>query len=657
MSTFFQEDEVVGKAYDARLTRRLLTYLGPYRRWVALIVGLLFVGALSDLAGPYILKRAIDEDIAPVLRLHTHAAATGYQRGLLTAVLLFLGSVLLTMLTNYLQRLTLAYLGQNVMYDIRVQLFGHLERLSLSFFDHNPVGRLMTRLTNDVDALNEMITSGAVAIFGDIFMLVGIIIILFALNWQLALICFAVVPVLLVITVFFRVVMRDAYREVRTRISRLNSFIAENISGAQIVQLFNRERQNFRAFDRLNDDYTKANLKSLLWFALFFPVVNLVGACAVAAIVWYGGGQVAHHILTFGALVAFLQYTDRFFNPIRDLSEKYTIMQSAMAASERIFGLLDQQPAFADPPHPQPLGEVRGSVEFRDVWFAYNPDEWVLKGISFKIEPGESVAFVGATGAGKTSLISLISRFYDVQKGQVLVDDVDVKEVAQGDLRRHVGAVLQDPFIFSGTIAFNIRLHNKEITDEQVRRAARFVNADAFINQLPSGYDEEVRERGAGLSVGQKQLISFARAIAFNPEILLVLDEATSSVDTETEFLIQDALAKLMRERGAVADRQARLTAAGAASTPNPPASGDSLAYPAPAPVASGDPLAKPALGARGKGGTTIIIAHRLSTIRNVDRIIVLHKGQVVEQGTHSELLARHGVYHRLYELQYQGME
>ncbi len=616
-----QDDEIFGKAYDARLTRRLLPYLRPYRVATTVGIALFLFSALADLAGPYIVKVAIDGDICPALRLGhgnsvcpvtTGARGTiaGYQHGLLLAALLYLAALLVGFALRYAQGVLVAYLGQHVMYDLRMEIFTKLQRLPLAFFDRNPVGRLMTRLTNDVDALNELLTDGAVAMFGDVFTLIGIVVALLLLNWRLALVTFTVIPILIVVTRYYGRNMRDAFRQVRTRLSRLNAYIAENISGTTIVQLFNREGRNFAAFDALNRDYLAANLRSLFYFCLFYPTVNVLASATTALNVWVGGEQALSHALTIGALVAFIQYIDRFFGPIRDLSDKYNTLQSAMAATERIFGLLDEPVPIVDPPAPAPLGRVRGEIEFRDVWFAYNADEWVLKDVSFRIKPGESVAFVGATGAGKTSLISLLSRFYDVQRGSIRVDGRDVREVAQADLRRHIGVVLQDPFIFSGTIASNIRLREggaggadgaDGISDERVRAAARFVNADRFISALPRGYDTPVRERGAGLSVGQKQLIAFARAIAFNPEILLVLDEATSSVDTETEALIQDALGKLMAAR------------------------------------------------------TSIIIAHRLSTIRDVDRIVVLHKGRVVEQGTHDELLARAGVYRNLYELQYQS--
>ena len=614
-----QDDEILGKAYDGRLMRRLLAYLRPYRLGVIAGVLLLLLGALVDLAGPFIIKTALDADICPALRradgsgacgaaqaAHgavSSSALAGYERGLLAATMWYLLALLAGFALRYAQQVLLGYLGQRVMYDLRIEIFSHLQRLSLAFFDRNPVGRLITRLTNDVDALNDLLTNGAVAIFGDIFTLLGIVVVLLLLNWRLALVTFVTLPLIVVAMGYFRDRMRESYRQIRTRLARLNAYTAENIAGATVVQLFNRERRNFAAFEGLNEAYTASNLRSLFYFALFYPTVNVLAALSIALVVWYGGGNVVNHALSVGALFAFLSYVDRFFMPIRDLSEKYNLLQAAMAASERIFGLIDEPVTVDDPDRPAPLEQVHGEVEFRDVWFAYNAEEWVLKDVSFHIRPGESVAFVGATGAGKTSLISLLSRFYDVQRGAVLIDGHDVRDLAQGDLRRHIGVVLQDPFIFTGTIGGNIRLHEQGIDDERVRAAARFVNADPFISALPQDYDTPVRERGAGLSVGQKQLLTFARAIAFNPEILLVLDEATSSVDTETEALIQDALARLMT------------------------------------------------------GRTSIIIAHRLSTIRNVDRIIVLHKGRVVEQGTHDELLARAGVYRNLYELQYQSDE
>ena len=595
--SFFQEDEILGKAYDARLARRLWGYVRPYHRLViiTIAVALLIVG--DDLLAPYITQIAIDRYIAPT-QPHT-LTALDRMNGTLLIGLVYLLILCIGFALRYIQNYTLSVIGQQVMYDLRSAMFSHLQRLSLSFFDHNPVGRLMTRITNDVDSLDQLFTSGSVALLTDVLTLIGIVVILFVENWQLALIVCVVIPPLALATIYFQRVMRDTFRAIRVRLARINANVAENIAGTQVVQLFNREGRNFEYFDRLNRDYFDTSLRSLFYFAVFLPVVNLFAAIATALIVRVGGGQAITGALTLGALVAFLQYTDRFFLPVRDLADKYTILQSAMASSERIFRVLDEPILVADPEQPRPLAEVRGEVEFRDVWFAYNHDEWVLKGISFHIQPGESVAFVGATGAGKTSLISLISRFYDVQRGSVLVDGVNVKDVAQDVLRRHIGAVLQDPFIFAGTIASNIRLHERGISDERVREAARFVNADKFIEQLPHGFDEETQERGAGLSVGQKQLLAFARAIAFNPEILLILDEATSSVDTATEALIQDALDRLMR------------------------------------------------------GRTSIIIAHRLSTIRNVDRIIVLHKGRIVEEGSHEQLLTRNGYYKRLYELQY----
>ncbi|MGZ6390649.1 MAG: ABC transporter ATP-binding protein [Ktedonobacterales bacterium] len=594
---FFHEDDIVGKAYDARLVRRLWGFMRPYQKLFFGAMALSFVGVAVDLLAPFITQVAIDRYIRPVG--NSTLSVTERMNGVFGMSVLFLGVLVAGFILRYLQNFFLSVLGQRIMYDMRSKMFEHLQRLSLSFFDHNPVGRLMTRITNDVDALNDLFTSGAVSLIGDVFSLVGIMIILLFENWLLALVVFIVIPPLALVTLYFQRVMRDNFRAIRVRLARINANIAENISGTQVVQLFNREQRNFTYFDDLNRDYLGATLRSLFYFALFFPIVSLFAAVATALIVRVGGGQVLTQALTLGALVAFLQYVDRFFLPVRDMADKYTILQAAMASSERIFRVVDEPVTISDPEQPVALGHVRGEVEFRDVWFAYNEDEWVLKGISFRIRPGESVAFVGATGAGKTSLISLISRFYDVQRGAVLVDGHDVRDLAQADLRRHVGAVLQDPFIFSGTIASNIRLYEQSISDERIREAARFVNADKFIEQLPCGYDDGVRERGAGLSVGQKQLLAFARAIAFNPEILLILDEATSSVDTETEALIQDALNKLMR------------------------------------------------------GRTSIIIAHRLSTIRNVDRIVVLHKGRVVEEGTHEALLARGGYYKRLYELQY----
>jgi ATP-binding cassette subfamily B protein len=585
------DEEIFGKAYDGRLVRRLLRYVVPYRVSIGFAIGMLTLLTVLELLGPLIVKQAIDDAIATarVERLNLYA---------LEYLAVIVGIFVLRFGQNYL----LNRAGQLAMHDLRVELFAHIESLSLTFFDANPVGRLMTRLTNDVDALNELLTSGGLAILGDTVTIVGIALALLLLNWPLALITFVVIPPLLVLTNFIRDGMRDSFRAVRIRLARVNAMIAENISGIHVIQLFNREQQAAQTFDDRNRDLLQAHLLGAFFFALFWPLTSVAYAVTLAGVVWYGGANVLAGVLTVGGIVAFIQYVDRFFQPIRDLSEKYNIMQQAMASSERIFSILDEKASVRDPASPAELGHLRGEIEFRDVWFAYQPDNWVLKGLSFRIEPGEKVAIVGATGAGKTSIIALVSRFYDVQKGQVLVDGTDVRDLRQIALRRQVAVVLQDPFLFSGTIAHNIRLNETTIDDEQVRAAARLVYADEFIRALPDGFDAPVKERGAGLSVGQKQLIAFARAVAFNPSMLLVLDEATANVDTETEWRIQQALERLM------------------------------------------------------EGRTSIIIAHRLSTIRQVDRILVLHKGQLVEEGTHDALLARNGRYARLYQLQWGAM-
>jgi ATP-binding cassette, subfamily B, multidrug efflux pump len=582
------DEEVFGKAYDGRLVRRLLQYVRPYLGGVVLAMSMLTLLTLLELAGPLIVMRAIDD-----------AIATGELDRLAQYAVAYLAVVFGIFGLRYGQTYLLNRAGQQAMHDLRVHLFTHIQRLSLAFFDRNPVGRLMTRLTNDVDALNELLTSGGLAIVSDAVTIVGIAIALLLLNWPLGLVTFLVIPPLLVLTHFIRIGMRESFRAVRIRLARVNAMIAENISGIHVIQLFNRERAAYAQFDRANHHLLQAHLQGVLYFALFWPLVGVASAITLASIIWYGGSQVLTGVLTVGGVVAFIQYVERFFQPIRDLSEKYNIMQQAMASSERIFLILDERVQVRDLPEPKHLERVRGEIEFRDVWFAYEPGNWVLRGVSFHIREGEKVAIVGATGAGKTSIISLVSRFYDVQKGHVLVDGVDVRDVAQSSLRRHVGVVLQDPFLFTGTVEHNIRLNETRITAEQVRQAAAYVHADEFIGALPDGYQTQVKERGAGFSVGQKQLIAFARAVAFNPAMLLVLDEATSNVDTETEWLIQRALERLMQ------------------------------------------------------GRTSIIIAHRLSTIRQVDRILVLHKGQLVEEGSHAELLERNGRYARLYELQY----
>ncbi len=587
------QDEILGKAYDGRLVRRFLVYLRPYSKMIILALSLVLGTALADLVGPFLTKLAIDNYIGQ-----------GRSADLWQILLIYIAALLVGFGLRYWQTYLMQTVGQRVMYDLRVALFSHLQSLSLSFFDRNPVGRLMSRLTSDVDALNELLSNGVVAMLGDIVTLVAVTIIMLTLNWQLTLIMLVMLPVVAFVSGLFRRYMRDSFRQVRTRLAKINAFLQENVSGMIVVQLFNRETRAFKQFEGLNRSYYDATIRSALTFALFFPIVGLLSALTTATLLWFGSQGVLSGAVSFGVLVAFLQYINRAFQPIQDLAEKYNTLQSAMASSERLFGLLDEKPVIEDPAEPEKFSEpFHGDIEFRNVNFSYIQDEPVLKNVSFQIPAGTSVAIVGATGAGKTSIISLMSRFYDIQSGQILVDGKDVRSVKQTDLRRHIGVVLQDPVLFSGTIASNIRLLDERISDEQIRSAARFVNAAQFIERFADGYDHEVKERGANLSVGQRQLLAFARAIAFNPEVLLVLDEATSSVDTENEALIQEALEKLMR------------------------------------------------------GRTSIIIAHRLSTIRHVDRIIVLHKGQIVETGSHDELLTRRGFYYRLYELQYQDQE
>jgi ATP-binding cassette subfamily B multidrug efflux pump len=496
------------------------------------------------------------------------------------------------------------FVGQRAMYDLRMHIFEHVQQLPMAFFSKTPVGRLVTRITNDVDALNELITSGVVAIFGDIATLFGIVGIMLWMDWRLALVVFSVLPLVYWITDRFRLRARKAYRAVRTRLARINAYLNEQIMGMSVVQLFTQERRTLHRFEELNNDYLAASLDATRNFSQFYPAIQVLGTVAVALLLWYGGGQVVQRAVTLGVLVAALQYADRFFEPIRDISDKFNILQAAMASSERIFRLIDEPVTLQDASHPVPLPRVQGRIEFRDVWFAYEEAEgWVLRGVSFTIDPGQRVAIVGHTGAGKTSIINLLMRFYDPQRGQVLMDGIDVRQVRQQELRRHIGLVLQDVFLFSGTVESNIRLGDRDITEEQIRQAAGYVGAARFIEGLPEGYRTEVQERGTRLSAGQRQLIAFARAIAHNPEVVLVLDEATSSVDAETERLIQGAMANVLR------------------------------------------------------GRTSIIIAHRLSTIQHADRIIVLHKGRIAEQGTHRELLARGEIYAKLYLLQYKDQE
>ena len=513
--------------------------------------------------------------------------------------LIFLAIIVFGFVINYLQIYLLNKTTQRIIYNMRQEIFSHLQKMSLSYFDKNPVGRLVTRVTNDTETLNEMYTNVLINLFKDIFIIIGIIIIMFRLNVKLSLVSFTIVPIVIISAFIFRSYARDAYRMVRIKLAKINSALSENISGMKIVQIFNQEKRKLKEFMNINDEYYQASMRQIKIFAIFRPSMDLLYSLALAILIWYGGARVYSETLQFGVLYAFINYIQKFFQPINDLSEKYNMLQSAMASSERIFKILDTEIDIKDPKNPIELPEkIKGEVEFKNVWFAYEKDDWVLRDINFKIKPGQTVALVGATGAGKTSIINLISRFYDIQQGEILIDGINIQKIKKSELRKKIGVVLQDVFLFTGDIGSNISL-NANIDKDKIKQTAKYVNADKFISKLSNKYDHEVKERGSTLSAGQKQLLAFARALAFDPNIL-VLDEATANIDTETEMLIQDALEKLTAQR------------------------------------------------------TTIVIAHRLSTIQHADNILVIHKGKIRERGTHQDLLAEKGLYYNLYQLQYK---
>ncbi|MGA7684252.1 MAG: ABC transporter ATP-binding protein [Terriglobales bacterium] len=657
-----QEDEIVGKAYDGRLMRRLLGYLRPYKWHVGVALVAIILKSIADVLGPFLTKVAIDKYLAK--SEHTHSwlgdhLSNSPLKGIGQIGELYVGLLVFTFALEFLQTYLMQWTGQKVMFDLRSQIFRHLQHMHIGFFDKNPVGRLVTRVTTDVDALNEMFTAGVVSIFEDVFVLSFILAIMLDMNWKLALLTFLVLPLIVYVTKVFRDKVRDSYRRIRIAIARINSFLQEAISGMLVLQLFNREKRAYQQFSDINASHMEAYKDAILAYAIYYPVVEVLSSIAVASIIWFGGNGILRQLsvstvslgfsfktlftlrvtetaMTIGVLVAFMQYAQRFFRPIQDLSEKYNILQGAMAAGERVFKLLDTKVEITSPAVTK-KATGPGRIEFDHVWFAYNmpgtasvsapgtapkvtsqnpagtaqspaspapakdPD-WVLRDVTFTIEPGQTVAVVGHTGAGKTTLISLLMRFYDVQRGAIRIDGIDIREMNLDELRGRIGVVLQDPFLFTGTVAGNIRLGTTRIQDADVEQAAEDVNLADFIRTLPGGFHEEVRERGSTLSTGQKQLISFARALAHDPKIL-ILDEATSSVDTETEFRVRDALNRMV------------------------------------------------------EGRTSLVIAHRLSTIQRADQIIVMHKGQVREMGTHQELLARRGIYYKLYQLQYKDQE
>jgi ATP-binding cassette subfamily B protein len=600
------EEEALGKAYDSRLMRRLLQYMKPYRWRVALALILVAVVTPLELAPPLIFGKAIDSYFVPALK---HVIPEGMAwSGILWLSLLLLAVLVFNFLAQYVQIRIMQRVGQQTMYDMRREIFAHMQRLPMTYFDRNPVGRLVTRVTTDVDALNDLFAAGVVTMINDFFLLVVMAGLLFKIDRRLALDTLAVLPGILIVTMIFRKFVRDANRRIRTAIARINAFLQEYISGMSVVQLFNRERKAIEEFERRNRDNMLAWRDAILAYALFYPAVEFLSFATIALIYWSGGNRVLAGALTLGVLTEFTMFAQRFFRPIQDLSEKFNILQSAMAASERIFKLLDEPVLVESDPNAIPLDHPRGEIEFRNVWFSYRntpepaDEDWVLRDVSFRVEPGQTFAIVGHTGAGKTTLISLLLRFYDVQRGQILLDGKDIRMIDLQDLRRQFGIVLQDPFLFTGTIETNIRLGTPGIDRGTVERAVDEIGLGDFIRSLPEGVASSVNERGSTLSVGQRQLINFARALAHNPRFL-ILDEATSSVDTKTELLIREALNRLL------------------------------------------------------SGRTALVIAHRLSTIQHADRILVFHKGRLREQGAHQELLAERGIYYRLYQLQYKEQE
>jgi len=601
------EEEALGKAYDSRLMRRLLRYMKPYKWRVVLALLMVAIVTPLELAPPLIFRKAIDSYFTPALK-HVISETSAWM-GIGWLSLLFFAVLAFDFLAQYIQIRIMQRVGQQTMYDMRREIFGHLQRLPMSYFDRNPLGRLVTRVTTDVDALNDLFAAGVVTMINDFFLLVVMAGLLFKIDTRLALATLAVLPGILIVTMIFRKFVRDANRRIRTAIARINAFLQEYISGMSVVQLFNRERKAMDEFEKRNRDNMLAWRDAILAYALFYPAVEFLSFATIALIFWSGGIRILSGALTLGVLTAFTMFAQRFFRPIQDLSEKFNILQSAMAASERIFKLLDEPVLVDSDPNAIPLDHPLGEIEFRNVWFSYRnlPDEladedWVLRDVSFRVEPGQTFAIVGHTGAGKTTLISLLLRFYDVQRGQILLDGKDIRLIDLQDLRRQFGIVLQDPFLFTGTIESNVRLGTPGIDRARVEHAIQEIGLGEFVRSLPEGVASNVNERGSTLSVGQRQLINFARALAHNPRFL-ILDEATSSVDTKTELLIREALNRLL------------------------------------------------------SGRTALVIAHRLSTIQHADRILVFHKGRLREQGAHQELLAERGIYYRLYQLQYKEQE